>query len=528
MKFRYDKEKEKLILIEATRTEVHQLNLHLTRFAKGYRFTPQYKMRVWDGKERYIKDGVVNLGLWKECLKAASIIETNFVIENKEDFPINRDITLESVREWAQRFFKDHKYKKGNEWVPFMPYDYQIETAYKILKNRYCLAEVATSGGKSLIISLVYFYMMEHIKKDAKMLIIVPSISLVSQFYDNIQDFNLGFNLKYDGGNKHPFDLQVEEVMSDKPRKHGNSKHANLFIGTYQSLEKWPKDFFKQFDAVVVDESHKAKGTTIKKILERTFGHAHIRFGVSGTFPDDDTAEILNIQSVLGPKVTQIEASQLVEDGTITPMQVNAIILNHNLPHIHKRLKSAKTLNNGSEIYNVEKKYFQESEYRMNFLDKLIKTKCKDNTMVLFHNVDYGRRIYERLKENPDIDVYYIDGEVNNKEREEIIAEMNRTDRVKVLVSSYGTTATGLSINSIFNVVFADSFKSESLVIQAIGRALRKFNGKDLAMIYDLVDIFDPNDMSNSIYKHFLEREKFYKKRKYPYKVFKVNINTND
>ena len=101
---------------------------------------------------------------------------------------------------------------------------------------------------------------------------------------------------------------------------------------------------------------------------------------------------------------------------------------------------------------------------------------------------------------------------------------MNKTDRIKILVSSYGTTATGLSINSIFNVIFADSFKSESLIIQAIGRALRLFKGKDKATIYDIVDVLDANDMTNTLYRQFTERERFYKKRKYPYKILKFNL----
>ena len=75
-----------------------------------------------------------------------------------------------------------------------MPYDYQIDTAYKILKNRYCLASVATSGGKSLIICIVYFYTLKNVDPDAKMLLIVPSILLVSQFYNSIIEFNFGLN----------------------------------------------------------------------------------------------------------------------------------------------------------------------------------------------------------------------------------------------------------------------------------------------------------------------------------------------
>ena len=40
----------------------------------------------------------------------------------------------------------------------------------KILKNRYCLGQVATSGGKSLIVSIVFFYILENIDPDAKVI----------------------------------------------------------------------------------------------------------------------------------------------------------------------------------------------------------------------------------------------------------------------------------------------------------------------------------------------------------------------
>jgi len=48
------------------------------------------------------------------------------------------------------------------------------------------MAEVATSGGKSLIISIVMFYTLKNMNPDAKFLIIVPSITLVTQFYDDL------------------------------------------------------------------------------------------------------------------------------------------------------------------------------------------------------------------------------------------------------------------------------------------------------------------------------------------------------
>ena len=69
----------------------------------------------------------------------------------------------------------------------------------------------------------------------------------------------------------------------------------------------------------------------------------------------------------------------------------------------------------------------------------------------------------------------------------------------------------------------ADSFKSEQIIIQSIGRLLRLFEGKDNAIIFDLVDIFDEK-MNNILYSHYKDRKKFYDKRNYPYKEIKVNL----
>ena len=341
MKFRYDKETEEIVVSEATRIEYHQMDLWLSRHVKGYRYMPAFKLGVWNGQQKYFKDGRINVGLWKEALKGCKEIGASFILENKQDFPINRDVTLEKVQNFCKDFFKEHKVrKKDGTWVPFMPYEHQVESAYKILKNRYCMAEVATSGGKSLIISIVMFYTLKHNDPKAKFLIIVPSITLVTQFYDNVVEYNYGVNNLMEMREKKidhilsdthvPFDLRVEEVMSERPRKHTGTQDANVYIGTYQSLEKWPKEFFDQFHTVITDEAHGAKAKTMLSILKRTFGKAYSRFGVSGTFPEDDTCEILTIQSVLGPKITEVSADELKKKGIISAMEIKAVIMNHN------------------------------------------------------------------------------------------------------------------------------------------------------------------------------------------------------
>jgi superfamily II DNA or RNA helicase len=239
--------------------------------------------------------------------------------------------------------------------------------------------------------------------------------------------------------NYNPCQIRMEEIMSDKPRKYFGPEQPNIYIGCYQSLEKFPKEFFQQFHTVACDEAHLAKAATLTTILKRTFGHAYNRFGVSGTFPSDDTLEILTIQSVLGPNVTKIEASTLVESGTITPMAIKAVILNHANSDISEKLNYIKKMGAGADAFRLEKEIIQSSDKRVEFIKKLV-DKCDSNTLLLFHTIEYGTKIYNKLKEDlQNKDIYYIDGEVNNKKREEIKKQMEVTKvEVEYTILNFG------------------------------------------------------------------------------------------
>jgi len=252
LKFKISEDKSKFILTESTREEYNQLRNVLTPKVKGYRFMPRFKLTSWDGSFDYFNNGQIDFGLWHECYKCCKEYGYPFKVINKDDFPRDDKITLEHVEKFAKEFFKDHKLKNSDQ--DFTPYPHQIEAAYKMLKHRYGTIEVATSGGKSLIFSLMVFFILNK-RPDAKILLIVPSISLVTQFYDDMLDYNIGFNKE----NKKPLDLRIQEIMSDRPRKVRDEEEPNIYIGTYQSLINWgtpelEPNFYKQFNVVMVDE----------------------------------------------------------------------------------------------------------------------------------------------------------------------------------------------------------------------------------------------------------------------------------
>jgi superfamily II DNA or RNA helicase len=365
-------------------------------------------------------------------------------------------------------------------------------------------------------------------KPTAKILLIVPSISLVTQFYDDILDYNLGYNKEQ----KNPLDVRIQEIMSDKPRKVRDDKEPNIYIGTYQSLINWgtpqlEPEFYKQFNVVMCDESHKAKAQEITTIMKRTFGYAHYRLGMSGTYPLEGTSELMAIQSVTGPKLMSVKAKELMDKGLISNVKIKALILQYDDKEFAESVYSIKKHGGGKRAYELEREYAQNSEKRKIFLSKLV-NKFNDNSLVLFHNIAYGTALFEYFSSNIlNKDFYYIDGQTSSEKREYIKKQMEITDgKVKILVGSFGVLSTGWSVKAIKNMVFADSFKSDVVVRQSIGRALRlhKVKDGDKAVVFDIVDQFH-SSYKTILFNHFIyRRDNLYKIQEFPFDELKIVI----
>lgn len=519
MKFKLNQDNTKLILTDSTSGEFNQLKLYLTRKVHNARFMKRVKLGVWDGSISYFGDsGNINFGLWQEVYKCCKEYGYKFIIENKDQFPINKEITKELLQSFIDEFYKDHII--GDK--QFKPYDHQVDAIYQILKYQYGIVEIATAGGKSLVFGTLLFYYLKNINPDAKFLLIVPSISLVTQFYNDLGDYNYGFNNE----NKNKIDIRIDEVMSDKPRKYRDGeKLPNVYIGTYQSLEKYPREWLSQFDVIATDEAHTCKANTLISILTKTFGSAKIRFGMSGSYPSDTSVEILTIQSLLGPKLVNISAKMLIEKGIISDLKIKAILLHHDNLKFAEGVYNIKKRGDGKKAYDLEREYIHNSTKRKIFIKNLV-DKFKQNSLILFHTIVYGTELYNYIKDNCiGKDVYYIDGSISTEKREYIKKQLEDTSgNPKILVASYGVFSTGINVKAITNIIFADSFKSQQIVRQAIGRGLRLHAEKTKLIVFDLVDIFDAKFKTILWNQYESRKTEVYKKQKYPFDELKVKL----
>ena len=173
-------------------------------------------------------------------------------------------------------------------------------------------------------------------------------------------------------------------------------------------------------------------------------------------------------------KLINISAKKLIDKGLISDLKIKAILLHHDNIKFAEGVYNIRKRGDGAKAWQLEREYVHNSTKRRVFVKNLV-DKFKQNSLLLFHTIVYGTELYNYLKDNCiGKDVYYIDGSVSIKKREYIKKQMEDTSgNPKILIASYGTLSTGVSIKAITNIIFLDSYTSSRVVLQSIGRGLR-------------------------------------------------------
>jgi len=498
MKLSLNGNKKILIVSDATEQELEQLNVSLTKRIESWRFNPLVKKGVWDGYVSYFKnDKYIPAGLWKEVLDIAKKFKLNIEFDDSINKLFDRNIKYEDFEIWVITLLKESN---------LTPRDYQIEAAFNILKYRKCLTEMATSSGKTLVAYLVIAYLLEF-EKTKKILYVVPNVSLVIQASEDFYEYS----------DNSQIDLEIQQIYSGKKIK----DNCNVVVGTYQSLTKKSKEYFDVFNAVIVDETHKAKAISIKKILEKCTCDYSI--GLSGTIPKPGTLDRLTLMSGAGPVVTDIDTKTLQDSGYVSKCKVSVLDLNYAPQKTRDSFESLqKSGYDSKKVFELEKNYVIQSNTRLDFVTDVI-SKVTKNTLVLFHRIEYGKTLYKELRKLNDKAIYYVDGSVDADIRETYKEKMEHGDDV-ILIASFGTFSTGISVKNIHNIFFTESFKSEVIIRQSIGRGLRLRKGKDMLNIIDFVDNFSTLNWQNHLYRHGIARQKIYKEQHFPFTVKKIKL----
>jgi superfamily II DNA or RNA helicase len=468
-------------------TEPHieyELRDHFKFEVPNMKFMPQYRNRNWNGEIHLydIRTKQIYVGLLDKIVSFCNRNGYRYKFEDNKfyglPFEINEEISFEGVKDYM------------NSICSHQPRQYQIEGVYDALRHNRKLLISPTASGKSLMIySLVRYYA----DKGQKILLVVPTTSLVSQMYKDFQDY---------GWDAESYCHQI----------YGGKEKTNEYpvtISTWQSLFKLERSFFNDFNVVIGDEAHLFKSKSLVSIMTNLH-HAKYRFGFTGTLDGTQTHKWV-LEGLFGPSYKVTKTDELMKQGHLSQLDIQCIVLKHNPQRF--------------ETYEDEIQYLISHDKRNKFITNLA-LDLKGNTLVLFSRVEsHGAVLYEIInnKKQDARKAFFIHGGVDTEERE-LVREITERENNAIIVASYGTFSTGINIKNLHNVIFASPSKSRIRNLQSIGRVLRKGKNKTKAVLYDISDDCTFKSRKNYTLNHLIERIRIYNEENFNYEIITVQL----
>ena len=465
--------------------------------APGHQFDKRFRARLWDGKISLynIKTKLLPIGLYQRLVEFCQEqkIEISF-IENERYSGVNipNDIHLEEIKAYVNDL---------NVWSkngPINPRDYQISAIHKAINDKRITLISPTASGKSLTIYGIIRWILDN-NPESRVLLIVPSVSLVNQMFGDFKDYSQknGWNV----------DDNCQKLYS------GLSKELSkrILITTWQSFSKVSKDrvngpkILSLYQGVIVDECQGAKGVEIQGILEKCT-HAQYRVGTTGTLTanQNDKLNILQIEGFLGPVHRVITTKELMDTNQVSNLKIKSLVMKYAQDDC-KLIKAAD--------YQQEIKWLVENNRRNAFIMKLALTTDGTTLVLVKHRDGHAKKLYDVLLKVSKRPVYYVSGAVDADERERIRQVANKEDCI--IVATFATMAVGVNLPSIKHVIFGCPSKSAITVLQSIGRGLRLHEGKTHMTLWDIIDDLRYKKSENYAYQHGIERLTIYRKEKF-------------
>lgn len=479
---RVSKVNEVHVRVDADPSTKMELSEHFTFEVPGAKFMPAVRNKVWDGKVRLLNamTGSIYYGLTGYVKSFCESRGYNFQID--DDVYDIQSVDKDAGSQLATEF--NAKYDTR---------DYQNNAVVHALEHNRALLLSPTASGKSFIIYLLSRYHSQI--HNRKVLIIVPTTSLVTQMSSDFSDYN--------NGNE----LDIHGIMG------GVDKNilADYTISTWQSIYKQKKDFFDKFDVVIGDECHLFKAKSLTSIMEK-LSNVKYRYGFTGTLDGTQTHKLV-LEGLFGPVFEVTQTRKLIEDSTLASFGIKCIVLGYG---------EGRRKENANRTYQEEIDAIVTHTARNKFIRNLAWS-LEGNTLILFQFVEkHGKLLYPMLQKDGK-QVHFIHGGVSADDRERVrhIAESTNNN---IVLASYGVYSTGVNVVNLDNIIFASPSKSKIRNLQSIGRVLRKGVDNTEATLYDIVDDLQWKNKKNFAVKHFMERINIYSSESFDYKIYNIDL----
>ncbi len=423
----------------------------------GAEYSAAYKRRQWDGKTHFIsKSGIFKSGLLSRLLADLKKIECEpeVITESSKKIEPNLDYDIEG----------------------FNYYVYQENLIIDALKHKRGIIKSPTGSGKTLIMAGLVKALAGR-----KMVILFNAKQLLTQTYEF---------------------LSTTCKLDDIGLCYGEGYiYGDIMLCTVQSIEKILDTHLEEAEVLMVDECHEfGNGKTTLAAL-RSFPKALYRLGFTAT-PPRDSVPRYNLEGALGSVLEAVDTADLVDSGKLTKPIIQLI----NRPY------TASGVDEDLGYLDVYEEYIVNNEQRNNIIkdisDDIRKRNKKARILILTKSLDHGRALEDLLGGNCE----FLQGCDSVGERYEAISRFRGCGESSILIGTK-ILQTGVNIEEITHFINARGMKSEIATLQALGRALRRHDSKDVVYIYDFMD------KEKYLRDHSISRKRHYEREGHEVKI---------
>lgn len=346
------------------------------------------------------------------------------------------------------------------------PYPYQREAAITLIGGERGVLRMPTGSGKTLVGLLVTAALGK------RAIIYVIGSDLLYQWHELFTEA-LGMPVGIVGDGKCEIEdvtiasvwtvgqaLGVKKALVDQDEKEKKVSH-----------EKYPaiRAMLREAPVHLFDECHLAACKTIQEIA-KAIRPDHV-YGMSASPWRDDGADLL-VESMLGGKVVDVPAQRLIEQGYLAEPLIRFIpVPTQSVPKLYP---------------SVYKKYVVENEVRNDLVAegavRLVEQGFQ--TLVLFHSLAHGAELEQRI--GARIPCEKLSGK-DSSDRRKAVKEAVGEGKVNCVLASK-IFDTGVDIPSLSGLVTAGAGKSTVRALQRVGRVIRRYPGKERAIVFDFKD----------------------------------------
>jgi len=380
----------------------------------------------------------------------------------------------------------------------------------------------------------------DHVKNGGSVLVLVPSISLLSQTVKEwASDASKKLNVyavcsdpkagrKRNNEDLSAYDLIIPattdtNLLVENFNKYKSKESINVIFSTYQSLPivaQGQKDGLPEFDLIICDEAHRTVGLTLLGDEDSNFTKVHNNDHIKGkkrlymtatprvyspgakakAKAAEATYASMDDYQTFGEEFYRLRFYEAVNEGLLSDYKVLILTVNEDAiaSAFQQQLSDANgeiKLDDATKIVgclNAFAKHDPTNEYFKTDKTPMKRVVAFSNTIAnsqkfkrIFNEISERFHSLNETKVKMAVEVKHIDGTFNSFDREELLGwlKLNPEEKHCNVLTNARCLTEGVDVPSLDAIVFLEPRNSMVDVIQAVGRVMRKSPNKEYGYV---------------------------------------------